>query len=115
MISGEDQADGDIDHNAPDIARYQRYLIRSVAISFLSQLFLREFPGLGLIVSVPIVIFCMVYVYKLCRKLHLWPYLRVILMIVPLVNLLVLLNVTNAATRYLRARGYTIGLLGAHE
>ncbi len=100
------------------VARAQRMLLLSVLACLVSNILLRAggpaSPYL-LPVFLAVAVFSFYCVYRLCRALRMVPWLWLIAMFIPLVNLICLVVLNQKATATLKAAGIRVGLLGARQ
>ncbi len=98
------------------VARAQRHLLLSVLASLIGNGVFRV-GDLDLLVVLPIMLAIAGYsiwaTYKLCKALERNAILWMIAMFIPLINFICLLVLNSQATRYLKDRGVSVGLLGA--
>lgn len=87
-------------------------------LCYFGQVAVAAIPPVGLIFTVGILVllvFTVIYVYRLARALGYAAILYAVLMIFPCVNLFVLLVVVSRATQALKKSGVRVGLLGVNK
>ncbi|GAB5558804.1 MAG: hypothetical protein SynsKO_04510 [Synoicihabitans sp.] len=115
-----------MDENADEAARAeqvcsgQRFAIWAILLNLIS-IPLLQVPE-GALIRAPLVLIAIILavlgIVRMSRALGINLIIIVLMamgMIVPFLNLVILLIINGRATRYLRAQGYTVGLLGAKK
>ncbi|BDU76332.1 hypothetical protein [Mesoterricola sediminis] len=99
-----------------EVARAQRLLLISILASLVSNVLFRT-GGVAVLLMLPVALAVMGFsiwcVFKLCKALDKNPVAWILAMFIPLVNLICLVVLNQQATRFLKANGVSVGLLGA--
>lgn len=121
MQPGTDQNDTRTAQLVLEVATQQKRLIWFILfqILLLPVLFLLPLSGESvawLILSLILGMICAYLIYKVCRALEIstfWLAVAIVVLFVPYIGLLSLLSVNSMATKFLRAAGVRVGLMGA--
>lgn len=99
------------------VAVAQRRVLQGLLANLVVNIAARTTTGALLLVALAatlaVVAYNVVWVIRLCRELGRKPWLYVVASFIPLVSLLAIAGLNSSATKFLKAHGVKVGLLGA--
>lgn len=100
-----------------DVAVAYRFLLIGVLLSLITNILVRTVSGGAVfpiaVLALGVVAFDIVWTVRLCKALDRSPWLYAIGVVLPIIGLIVLVTLSQAATKYLKSQGVEVGFFGA--